>query len=304
MIRLPVLALTALCVAAAPGAGARAALERLPAAQDRAAGTPPGDVGPRPNVGPANRPRIDPAAVSRGRVVWATDCITCHGTQARGSAEAPSLLRSELMLRDRDGDQLGPFLAKGHPTQSGRTSASIPRTDLRDLMQFLRQQLNDTLRGAVAFAPQEVRVGNAASGQAYFTGKGGCSACHTAASRSLAGIAARVTTPSDLQQRFLFPPRSRGGGPGRGAADPPGQPSSAVIVTMTPPTGPAVSGVLVDIDDFFVTYRDASGVTRVVRRPEGARITIADPLAEHRALLDRITDTEIHDLVAFLETMK
>src|SRR5438552_3294376 len=51
-------------------------------------------VGPRPGVGPADRPAVDPAAVERGRRVWAAECITCHGGTARGSDTVPSLLRS------------------------------------------------------------------------------------------------------------------------------------------------------------------------------------------------------------------
>lgn len=267
---------------------------------------PGGDVGPRPNVGPANRPRIDQAAVARGRKVYATDCITCHGTQARGTAQGANLLRSELMLRDRAGNALGPFLSQGHPTQSGRPSGSIPEAEVRDMMQFLRQQLNDTLRGSTLFAPQEVRVGDAAAGRTYFDGEGRCATCHTPTTRSLAGIGDRVTNPSDMQQRFLFPPRARAGGPGRGA----GGNSAALVsptavrVTLAPASGPALTGTLVDIDDFFVTYRDQAGQVRVARRTPESKVTLVDPLDAHHALLDRITDAQIHDLVAFLETMK
>src|SRR3954471_22198262 len=82
-------------------------------------------VMPRAGVGPADRPVVDPAAADRGRRVWASECITCHGTQARGTDTAPSLVRSLVILKDRYGSQLGPFLKKGHPTQSGTPSASL-----------------------------------------------------------------------------------------------------------------------------------------------------------------------------------
>src|SRR3954468_7613150 len=83
-------------------------------------------VMPRAGVGPADRPVVDPAAADRGRRVWASECITCHGTQARGTETAPSLVRSLVVLKDRYGSQLGPFLKKGHPTQSGAPSATLP----------------------------------------------------------------------------------------------------------------------------------------------------------------------------------
>ena len=43
---------------------------------------------------------------------------------------------------------------------------------------------------------------------------------------------------------------------------------------------------------------------RVVRKVPGVKVTTTDPLQAHRELLDRITDKNIHDLVAYLETLK
>src|SRR5262245_26948997 len=129
-----------LTIAAASGA--------LVAAQGAQRGGQAPSVGPRPGVGPADRPLVDPAAVARGRRVWAADCITCHGASARGSDTVPTLLRSMLVLRDRSGSTLGPFLKKGHPTQSGKPSASFTDAEVADISNFLRQRINDTLRGS------------------------------------------------------------------------------------------------------------------------------------------------------------
>src|SRR5262249_32497810 len=89
----------------------------LLSAQGRPGGAGQGapSVGPRPGVGPADRPTVDPAAVARGTRVWAADCVTCHGPNARGSDTVPSLLRSRIVLSDRAGSTLGPLLKKGHP---------------------------------------------------------------------------------------------------------------------------------------------------------------------------------------------
>ena len=73
---------------------------------------------------------------------------------------------------------------------------------------------------------------------------------------------------------------------------------------MTPASGPAMSGVLVEESDFYVTFRDADGQIRVVRRAPGMKVMKTNPLQAHIDLLDRITDTQIHDLVAYLEKMK
>ncbi len=260
---------------------------------------------PRAGVGPADRPVVDPAAADRGRRVWVAECTTCHGPQARGTETAPSLIRSLVILRDRYGTQLGPFLKKGHPTQSGTASASLTEAQVVDLTHFLRQRIEDTLRGSAVFTEQNILTGDASAGEAYFTGEGKCATCHTATANSLNGISSRLSSPVDVQQRMLFP-GGRGGGRGRGGRGAsPGAPSaSAVTVTLTPPSGRAMSGVLVEMDDQFVTFRDESGYIRVVRRVPGLKIVKNDPLQAHHELLDRITDKNIHDLVVYLETLK
>ena len=112
---------------------------------------------PRAGVGPADRPVVDPEAADRGRRVWVSECITCHGAQARGTDTGPNLLRSLVVLRDRYGSELGPFLKKGHPMQSGKPSASLTDAQIMDLSHFLRQRIEDTLRGRPLFTVQERR---------------------------------------------------------------------------------------------------------------------------------------------------
>jgi cytochrome c553 len=255
-----------------------------------------GPAQPRQGVGPADRPVVDAAAADRGRHLWATECITCHGAQAHGTDAAPSLIRSLVVLRDRGGNALGSFLKAGHPTQSGTPSAGFASDQVVDLVQFLRQRIDDTLRGSAVFTPRDVLTGNAAAGAAYFNGAGQCTTCHQTTSPPIAGIASRYSSPVDLQQRLLFP-SGRGGG--RGTAS-----STAVAVTVTAASGAPMTGTLVQMDDLDVTFRDASGALHVIRRSPGVTVVKHDPLQAHHDLLDRITDVEIHDLVAFLETLK
>lgn len=208
-------------------------------------------------------------------------------------------------MRDRAGNELGPFLKKGHPTQSGKPSAGLTDAQILDLLHFLRQRLNDSLRGSEMFVPQDILIGDLEEGARYFNGAGRCTACHSARG-DLAGIASRLSRPVDLQQRMLFPvggrgPAGRGMAPGGGAA---AAGSTAVTVTLTPASGRAMSGALVQMDDFYIAFRDASGVLRVVKRTPTLKIETTDPLQAHRDLLDRITDKNIHDLVAYLVTLK
>jgi cytochrome c oxidase cbb3-type subunit 3 len=269
----------------------------------------------------ARSPAVDQAAHDRGRALWAMHCIDCHGSQARGSDTGPNIIRTRTVNFDRSAEQvgtvLGPFLKAGHPTQSQKPSASFTDDEMVALGNFLRQRVNDTMRGSPLFTVGDIVIGDAKAGEAYFNGEGGCATCHNASSRSLAGVATRILEPVDLQQRMLFPGgggRGRGGRGGRGAAPPAAGPAgaaaaaavdqNAITVTITPASGPAISGVLVEESDFYLTVRDGDGTTRVLRRTPGMKVVKVNPLQSHIDLLDRVSDKQIHDLVAYLETMK
>jgi mono/diheme cytochrome c family protein len=250
-------------------------------------------------AGAADKPIVDPVAADRGKVVWTAECATCHRADARGTPNGPNLVRSLVVLHDRYGTELAPFLKRGHKMQTGAPSASLTEAQVVDLAHFLRQRVTDSLRGSPLFKVRNVLTGDPKAGAAYFNGEGKCSTCHREGNLSLAGIGSRYE-PVDLQQRFLFPASGRGG---RGRAG--GAPStSAVTVTVTSPSGEAVSGVLVQLDDFDVSLRDGSGVYRTFKRTPALKVATTDPLAAHRALLDTITDKNMHDVVAYLETLK
>jgi cytochrome c oxidase cbb3-type subunit 3 len=266
---------------------------------------PPGGRGGAQPIPQFNRtPPVDAAAHERGRSLWASHCVDCHGAQARGTEKGPNIIRTKTVNFDRSSPQagsvLGPFLKAGHPTQSGKP-ASFTNDEVIALATFLRQRVTDTMRWSTLFVPGNILVGDSRAGEAYFNGEGGCSTCHNATTRSLQGIASRLDTPVDLQQRMLFPGPGRGG---RGAGAAGGNTSNRTTVTITPPSGPAVSGVLVEESEFYITLRDADGTIRAVRRTPGMRVAKNNPLQAHIDLLDRITDKQIHDLVAYLETLK
>lgn len=252
-------------------------------------------------AGPADAPYVDSALADKGKTVWAAECINCHGTQARGTENGPNLTRSLVVLRDRYGSELGPFLKRGHKMQSGASGATLSDDQVVNLAHFLRQRVNDSFRGSPIFQAQNVLTGDAAAGAAFFNGEGKCASCHTTTSLSLAGIGGRYE-PIEIQQRFLFPGGGGRGARGRGAAAPASP--SAVKVTVTPANGEAVTGVLLQMDDFNVSLRDASGNYRTFRRAPDVKVVKDDPLAAHHALLDTITDKNIHDVVAYLETLK
>ena len=263
-------------------------------AQTAAAAPGAAGRGPRANVGAADRHRVEPAAAARGQKVYAAECVTCHGASARGTERGANLIRSQRVLRDRYGSAIGPFLKKGHPMQTGASSAALTDAQITDLSHFIWDRINNTLRGSPDFDVKDVLTGDPKAGEAYFKGEGGCISCHSPTG-DLAGYGKRYPAV-DIQQRFVFP--SATGGRGRGSA------RAQVTATITWPDRPAVSGVLVSMDDFHVALRDASGEYRSWVRTPDMKVAKKDPYAAHVELLNRLTDKAMHDVVAYLETLK
>ena len=241
-------------------------------------------------AGAADKHIVDPAAAERGKKIYIAECITCHGASARGAESGPDLVRSLTILHDRYGSQLGPFLKKGHPTQS-TPSANFTTEQIQDLSHFVHERVNGTLRTSPTFHAQNVLTGDPKAGEAYFNGEGKCNTCHSVKG-DLAGIGAKYD-PVDMQQKFLFPRPAFG----RGG-------KNAVKVTVTPPSGPAVTGVLDRIDDFNVSLRDAEGEYHAWKRTPALKVQIVDPFAAHNELLDKYTDKNMHDVTAYLESLR
>jgi mono/diheme cytochrome c family protein len=243
---------------------------------------------------------VDADAADRGRKVWAAECIDCHGTAARGTDKGSNLVRSDMMWADRYGDQLGAFLKKGHKMQSGNPSTALTAAQVNDVDHFIHEELYETLRGSPIFHPQDVLTGNARDGAAYFNGAGRCATCHSATG-DLKGIASKYDA-ANLQGRFLNPrPLGGRGRGGRGGGAPT---AKQVTLTVTPPAGPAITGTPIAFDDFSVAIRDANGDYHSWKRTPDLKVVKNDPYVAHDELLTQYTDKNMHDLLAYLETLK
>jgi len=231
-------------------------------------------------AGPYQRQEVDNAAASRGRQIYTQFCINCHGVLAKGTEQGPDLIRSPLVLRDRLGDQIGPALEKLANHKSDLTQAQVG-----DLTHFLKDQVEATAKNRNPVSPPNVLTGNAEAGRAYFNGAGKCNTCHSVTG-DLAGVG-RKYNPLDLQQRFLFPRRSK-----------------PIQVTVTAAGGLPVTGSLERIDDFSVSLRDASGEFRTFSRDKSVKVDLNDPLAAHNQMLEAYTDQDMHNVVRYLESLK
>jgi cytochrome c oxidase cbb3-type subunit 3 len=241
--------------------------------------------------GPTDRQKVDDAAAARGRTVYAAQCINCHGSTAKGGPNGPDLIRSVAVLRDRLGSHLGPAMraaAASHQATASSHTAATP-AQIVDLSHFLRERIEAITRNRTPTVPIDVLTGDPEAGRAYFNGAGRCSTCHSATG-DFAGLRSRTPDALTLQQRFLFPNLARS--------------TKRVEVTVTPLSGAPVTGALVRIDNFTVSLRDAAGDYRAFSRVPGVTVDVRDPLTAHRELLDRYTDDNIHDVVAYMWTLK
>ena len=267
---------------------------QTPPAGGRGAGAPTVLGGPRTAY--PSRPPGDPVVVERGKALYGVHCTFCHGPEARGGdGGGVNLLRSELVLRDQHGELITPIVQKGTP-EGGMPAVSLTTAQIADVAEFIHSFKvggYDISRKQ----PPSILVGDAAAGEAAF--KATCASCHSVTG-DLKGFGAKFSDPKQLQQMWLMPAGGRGG---RGGAAPLNVPPTTV--TVTPAAGQKVDGRLVRVDDFLVTLTEADGTLRSFRRDgESPRVEIHDPLQPHRDLLPKYQDKQIHDITAYLVTVK
>ena len=254
------------------------------------------------NPGIARLRAFDQAAVDRGKIVFGARCASCHSPSGRGGAafSGPDLIRSVLVLQDANGKQIGEYLkvtgpAKRHPDFNDLSDAQIS-----DVATLLHRDVTYAAERA-NYQVLNILTGNAKAGEAYFNGAGGCNKCHSATG-DLRGIGARHP-PVAIQG--LIVSGGSGGRGGRGGGVPSVNDRGATTATVTLPGGESVTGVLVRLTDFDVTIRDASGATRSwLRDGNTPKIQVTNPLQGHIDLLSKYTDADIHNLTAYLVSLK
>jgi cytochrome c oxidase cbb3-type subunit III len=235
----------------------------------------------------------DPVATERGRATYSTNCAFCHGADARGGDGGPSLLRSSVVLDDQNGELIGPVVQNGRGDR-GMPKFAMTNDQIADIATFLH-----TFRVAGYDAsrnrPASIVVGDARAGEKYFGET--CAPCHSITG-DLRGLASKITDPRTLQQAWLMPGSTAGRG---GPAPAPSKPPRA---TVTLANGQSFDGDLERADDFVVALRLADGSRRSIRVADGVKIQIRDPLQPHRDLLRKYRDADIHNVTAYLVSLK
>jgi cytochrome c oxidase cbb3-type subunit 3 len=207
---------------------------------------------------------FDPAVVERGHTEFKSSCGFCHGDDATGN-RAPDLIRSPLVNHDENGSLLDPMIRNGRPDKGMPGFSNLPASQIADIVTFLHKQAFEALHSA--HVSRDYPLAKLLTGNVAL-GKtyfdANCASCHSVTG-DLAGIAGKYQ-PVDLQQRLVYPIDG-----------------DKRTATVTLPDGRKMEGAL---------------------RPRGqVQVEVHDPLAGHRALTEKYTDADIHNVFAYLESL-
>lgn len=270
--------------ASQPKAGAKGQKGRGPARNPEQ--SPASTFGPKT----ANAQTYPPEQIKAGEQTFGAQCGFCHGRDAAGGETGPDLTRSQLVAEDVRGDKIAPLVRSGRPDQGMPSFSSLSAADLASIVAYIHDQKMKSESengGRRAVSPEDLTTGNADAGKRYFDGAGGCSGCHSATG-DLAGVATKYKGLA-LLQRMLYPS-------GRPA---PARPK----VTVTLASGQTVAGSLAGEDEFSVTVLDGSGERQVYEK-SAVKYKIDNPLEAHFTLLGKYTDADMHNVYAYLDTLK
>jgi len=200
------------------------------------------------------------------------------------------------VLNDQNGELIFPVVRDGlnNPGLSPMPAVPISLDEVKAIAEYIHSVAATAQRqGGPPPGPPltlNVLVGDAAAGKTYFAAK--CSTCHSATG-DLSGIGGRIVDPMQLQNSWLA------GGGGRGGH------ATPLTATVSLQNGQKVEGQLNRIDDFIVILTMKDGSTQSFRRTgDVPNVEIRDPRAAHRNLLPEYTDKDIHDVTAYLVTLK
>ncbi len=213
------------------------------------------------------------------------NCAFCHGRDAGGGETGPSLTASKLVSEDMQGDKIGVVVHNGRPDK-GMPRFNFSDQDLAGIVAFIHQQQKESAAhpgGRRGVAEEDLQTGNVGAGKKYFNGAGGCNACHSA-SGDLAKVAIRYKGLA-LERRLMYPEKA------------------PAKLTVTLPSGGTVTGTLAYRDEFIVGLRGKDGWYRSWPTSQ-VKYTVDDPAEAHVTLLGKYTDDDIHNLMAYLQTLR
>ncbi len=223
--------------------------------------------------------------IESGKTLFQQQCAFCHGRDAGGGETGPSLIDSELVHHDKAGSEIAGVIRIGRPDK-GMPKFDLSETAMAGVVAFIHdaEARNASNGGRRGVLPSDLQTGNAALGKQYFDGPGRCSTCHSPTG-DLAHVGTRLVGLR-LEQRMLYPNRAK------------------TKATVTLPSGKSFTGEIAYDDEFTVAIRDADGRYRSWPKIPSVKVQIDAPAEAHTELLGQYTDADIHNLMAYLQTLK
>ena len=223
--------------------------------------------------------------IAAGQTLFVQQCGFCHGRDASGGESGPDLTKSRVVSSDNAGEAIGQVIHNGRP-EKGMPSFSLPDSEVTSLVAFIHYQQDQAMsqsgnRKGVSTA--DLQTGNADAGKAYFNGAGTCSTCHSATG-DLAGIGSRLQGLR-LEQQMLMPRAAQS------------------KVTVTTAEGKTITGTVAYHDEFTIGLMDQSGGYHSWPA-SSVKYKIDNPTDAHVQLLSKYSDDDIHNLMAYLQTLK
>jgi mono/diheme cytochrome c family protein len=220
-----------------------------------------------------------------GGALFQQNCAFCHGRDAMGGETGPDLTESKLVLSDKTGGKIAQVIREGRP-DNRMPAFNLSSEEVGSIIAFIRAREAAAVArpgGRRGVAVADLQTGNVEAGRKYFDGPGGCGKCHSP-NGDLAGVATRYEG-LQLEERMLYP---------RGAKS---------TVTVTTASGQKISGTLAYLDEFTVALRDRDGIYHSwpISRVHYA---VQSPVDAHAELFSKYTDDDIHNLMAYLQTLR
>jgi len=224
-----------------------------------------------------------PGDIENGGQLYQANCTACHGPEGDG---VPSInLGSGKFRRGTTDDEIVKIIIGGIPG-TAMPPSSFSEGQAGTIVAYLRSLASSPTTGMLK--------GDAARGQALFTGKGQCQNCH-----SVAGVGARGG-PSlsevggsrraiELQRAIVEP-----------SADIRSDHRPARVVTRD---GATITGRLLNQDTYTIQLLDTSGRLRLLDKSTIREFAILkeSPMPSYK---DKLNTQEIADLVTYLTTLK
>jgi len=236
-----------------------------------------------------------PAAVEQiqaGRALFASQCGFCHGRDTAGGESGPDLTASALVEQDAHGDKIGVVVRNGRPAKGMPAFGNVDDQQLAALVAFIHDRKANAKEGRRRTVDvADLQTGNAEAGMRYFNGAGGCAKCHSP-SGDLAGIGGKLQG-LELLKRMLYRESERVAEPTKAT------PTASVTLA----SGETVSGKLAYRDEFTIGLVDPSGWYRSWPAAQ-VKFTVMNPLEAHIEQLGKYTDEDMHDILAYLQTLR